>query len=263
MKKNFEILSIILLDVTAIVLIALQIKSWGWILFALGLMSLLGAGKQFRKDIFLIYISLFLLGITPISTSISLSNFLYMGTTLGLAILLPYLVSKYVYKDNLVKFKFHHGRRWYKKEIFYIFFTAAVSYLLLPFMLLNTGSYLNWEVQTAASFLFVLFLGTNALGIWDELFFISTVFGILRRYLPFATANLVQSIIFTSFLFELGFRGWSFIPVFIFALLQGVVFRKSESLFYVITIHLTLDLILYLVLIHLHHPELLDFFVSV
>jgi len=78
------------------------------------------------------------------------------------------------------------------------------------------------------------------------------VLGIYRRYLPFATANLLQAVLFTSFLFELGFTGWGPVMIFIFAVIQGVVFRKTDSLFYVITIHLTLDFILFLALVNIH-----------
>ncbi len=183
-----------------------------------------------------------------------------MGFALGLAIAIPYVVSKYIYKDGVITFKFHHGRRWYRTEIAYVFLTAIIAYFLLPFLLKDTESYKNWTVDTATQDLIRLFIGTNVLGIWDELFFVSTILGILRRYFNFALANLSQAVLFTSFLYELGFRGWAFIVIFIFALIQGYIFKKTESLFYVITIHLTLDLILYLVLIHLHHPEWLRIF---
>jgi hypothetical protein len=48
---------------------------------------------------------------------------------------------------------------------------------------------------------------------------------------------LLQAVLFTSFLFKLGFTGWGPVMIFIFAIIQGVVFRKTDSLFYVITIH--------------------------
>lgn len=260
MHQFAKILTILLLACTGVVLIALQIKTAGWILFGLGLVALLFCENQFRKDIFLVYVSLGLLGITPITTDIGFSHILQMGTLLSLAVAIPYLVSRFIYKDYLVRFKFHHGRSWYKKEIAYIFVTALIAYLFLPFALTNTGSYQNWTVEPGVINLTVLFLGTQGLGLWDELFFVSTVLGILRRHLSFWIANVTQAVLFTSFLYELGFRGWLFIVLYLFALLQGYVFRKTESLFYVITIHLTLDLVLYLVLIYTHHPDWLPIF---
>ena len=260
MKSWTELLVIILLDLTAIMLIGLQIHLLGWLLFILGVILLFFCNKQCRKDFFLLYFSIGLLGITPITTNISYEHIFLMGIPLTLAIAVPYLVSRYVYKDYLVRFKFHHGRRWYKKEIAYIFFTAIVAYFIIPFFLKNTGSYHNWTVQPGFSYLIRLSLGTNFLGIWDELFFISTVLGIVRRYLSFPVANFVQSILFTSFLYELGFRGWGFIMIFLFALIQGYIFKKTESLFYIITIHLTIDFILYLALLHAYYPSWVPIF---
>jgi hypothetical protein len=66
----------------------------------------------------------------------------------------------------------------------------------------------------------------------------------------------------TSFLYELGFRGWGPLLIFPFALSQGYVFKTTKSLLYIITVHLTIDFMLFLVLIHLHHPEHLRIFLT-
>lgn len=261
-KYIAKYLSIFSLLVSTVFLIALQLKFLGWIILFFGALSLFFCEKKLSKYFFLIYISVAILGVTSISTSISYTNFMTMGTLLGLAIAIPYTTVLFAYKDSSIKFKFHHGRNWRKAEIGYIFLTAIIAYLLLPFMLYTTNSYKNWTVDPQTTELIKLFIGTNALGIWDEIFFVSTVLGILRKFLNFTFANFSQAVIFTSFLYELGFRGWGFIIIFIFALIQGFIFKKTESLFYVITIHLTLDLILYLVLIHLHHPDWLGIFLT-
>jgi len=262
MKRYLEYLAIILLATSAIVLIALQMKILGWLLLGTGIIVLFFCHKQFRKDLLLIYFCLGLLGITPITTDISYQHTFIMGGLLSVAVLVPYLVSRFIYKDYLVKFRFHHGRNWYRSEIAYILLTGIVAYLFLPIMLKGSGSYLNWTVAPGTENLIKLFIGTNALGIWDELFFVSTVLGILRRHLSFPVANLAQSVLFTSFLYELGFRGWAFLVIFAFALIQGYVFKKTDSLLYVITIHLVADFILYLVLIYLHHPTWVPIFIT-
>lgn len=264
MKMNVakQYFSIALLDATGIVLIGAQWKPLGWGLLALGVVSLGVINKQLRKDLVLIFGCIALLGLTPITTDISYAHMTIMGIFLALAVAIPYLISRYVYGDYFVRFTLHHGRRWYKKEIAYIGLTAVVTYLLFPFMLIESGSYLNWTVNGGTENIIRLFIGTNALGIWDELFFVCTVLGILRRHMPFSAANLAQAILFTSFLYELGFRGWAFLVIFCFALLQGYIFKKTESLFYVITIHLTADLILFLALIYAHHPAWMMIFIT-
>lgn len=254
--------SISLLLATAVVLIAFQIKPEGWILLGLSAASLLLADKKFARDLLLITISLAIIGLTPVTTDISYGHFAVMGSTLGASILVPYLVSRFVYKDYRVRFPFHHGRRWRKSEVAYIGFAAVMAYLILPFYLVNTGAYVHWPSGTDASSIIRLFIGTNALGIWDELFFIGVVFGILRHYFSFIWANIFQAVLWTSFLYELGFTGWGPAAIFIFALLQGIVFRRTESLLYIVAIHLSVDFFLFLALIHSHHPHLINIFIT-
>jgi len=248
---------------TAIVLMAYQEKLIGWSMFGLAvLFTALGTKANFRKHILLVYVSLALLGLIPITTDITNENFLRMGSVLLLALVIPFYISRKVFKDGLIRYRFLNGRRWNKKEMSYLAFTAVVAYLFLPFYLENTGAYLNWGVENTADSITRLFIGTNALGIWDELFFVSTVLGVLRKYLDFTWANILQAVLFTSFLFELGFTGWGPLVIYPFALLQGYVFMKSESLLYVIAIHLTLDFFLFLALLNAHHPQLADIFIT-
>lgn len=205
-------------------------------------------------------ISLGLLGITRIDTDVAPRHMLEMGFTLALAVLVPYAASRFIAGDSLVRFSFRHGRRWLRSEVLYVLVAAGVAYVVLPFYLRTSGAAANWSVELEPSFLVRLFIGTNALGLWDELFFVSTILGVFRRFMPFVWANLAQATLFTSFLFELGFTGWGPLMIFPFALLQGVIFRRTESLLYIVTIHLTVDLILYLALIHAHHPASMPIF---
>jgi membrane protease YdiL (CAAX protease family) len=264
LNKNLaKYLSILFLLGTGVVLIGLQTKPAGWFVYALGLLSLLLNEKQTARNLLLIYVAFAFLGITPITTDISWGHILQMGIALVLAAAVPFYISRKVYKDNsLIRYTWHHGRHWLRSEFGYIAATAIVSYFLLPFYLANTAAYLNWSVEAGVSNIGRLFIGTNALGIWDELFFVTTVLGVLRRHLPFWQANFAQALLFTSFLYELGFTGWGPVMIFIFALSQGYIFKKTESLLYVITIHLTLELILFLALIHAYHPSWLPIFVT-
>ena len=262
LSRGIEYLELAILAATGIVVIALQLKPIGWLILAAGLLLLPLCRRVFAKDLLLIYLSTALLGLTPITTDISWGHLFVMGTTLVLAVAIPYFVSRYIYKDYVVRFRFHHGRRWFRSEVLWIFGTGLIAYFLLPFYLSDTGAYLNWTVDPGISNILRFFAGTNGLGIWDELFFVSTVLGILRRYFPFLIANLTQAVLFTSFLYELGFTGWGPLMLYPFALIQGFVFRKTESLFYIITIHLTYDLVLFFALLNAHHPDWAPFFIT-
>jgi hypothetical protein len=75
-----------------------------------------------------------------------------------------------------------------------------------------------------------LFWGINAVGIWDEFFFVSTVFAILRSLYPFWLANLAQAVVYTAVLYDMAFIGVGPVLVYLFALTQGSMFEKSDNL---------------------------------
>ena len=166
-----------------------------------------------------------------------------------------------IYKEKTIKFRFD-PRKWYKSEAIYILVASVLVFLILPFYLKTTQAYLNWDVPLDTFGLIKLFIGINAVVLWDEMFFIATLLGIFRKYLSFFQANLAQAVVFTSFLFELGYTSWGPIMIFLFALLQGYIFKKTKSLFYVIVIHLVFDLVLFFALINAHYPELMRIFLT-
>src|ERR671920_1814845 len=113
--------------------------------------------------------------------------------------------------------------------------------------------YQNWPAASDVSTITRLFIGTNALGIWDELFFICTCFALLRRHFPDWQANGLQTIVFVSFLWELGYRAWGPLLTIPFALLQGFTFKLTKSLTYVLVVHLLFDAIVFAVIVYAHN----------
>ncbi|MDB5179199.1 MAG: putative Abortive infection protein [Patescibacteria group bacterium] len=261
--KNPRTAPFLLIGLTCLsgfVLMGLRSPEFGWPLLGITLILTLLWRHPIRRHLPLVILSLALVGITPITTDVGVGHVAFMGTMIALAVIIPYVVSSKIHHERIIRFPLHHGRRWYRSEIGYVVFTAVVAYLILPFYLSNTGSYHNWTVEPGVGNLVRLFIGTNGLGLWDELFFVTTILAVFRRYLPFWWANIAQAILWTSFLYELGFRGWGPVAIFLFALLQGEIFRRTDSLLYIVTIHLTLDFVLYLALIHAYHPEWLPVF---
>ena len=51
---------------------------------------------------------------------------------------------------------------------------------------------------------------------------------------PLAQANVLQAVLFTSFLWELGFHAWAPFFIFPFALLQALIFTRTKSLSYIV-----------------------------
>lgn len=257
-----EYINIAILCAASIVLVALQVKPLGFILIVLGVVLLIFCSNDFRKNIALVYGCVILLGLSPINTSTDLTHVIQLGIPMFLVIAAPYVITRYVYKNHLVRFPFRLQSGWKKKELFYFFLTISIGYLLLPIILKTGSSYLNWDIESNTRSLVESFLGLNAVGAWDELFFISTVFGIFRKHLPLWSANMAQAVLFTSFLYNMGFQGWCPIFVYIFALTQGYMYNKTNSLVYVLTVHLTLDVVLHLTLVNLHNSQLVPYFIT-
>lgn len=240
-----------------------SLKWIGWSLLGIVSLSLLlRITTRFSQHMLLLVAAIGLLGVIPINTDISYSHMFSMGAILLVTVILPFVITKYVFKEKIITFPFRFGRKWRTREIAYIGFAGLASYLILPFYLAGTGSYLNWDAVLESSHIIRLFIGTNALGIWDELFFVGVCLALLRQHVPFIWANIAQAALWTTFLYELGFRGWGPFAIFLFAISQGYIFKRSKSLLYIITVHLTIDLMLFLVLIHLHNPDHLRIFIT-
>lgn len=249
-----------LVALSAFFLFALEQKFLGYSTLLLSLGAAALASQRLLRDISLIVLSLIIISFVPITTDISFSHMVLMGAALALAVGLPYLISRYMYKDYSIRFPFGFREPWGRAKWSYIALVAVVGYFVLPIYMINTGVYQNWPAASDASSIIRLFIGTNALGIWDELFFICTVFVIFRKYVSFAWANIFQAVLFTSFLYELGFESYGPILIYIFALTQGYIFKITHSLFYLLCIHLLFDFILFLVLIHAHNPNWINIF---
>ena len=69
---------------------------------------------------------------------------------------------------------------------------------------------------------------------------------------------MLQTLVFVSFLWELGYQAWGPVLTVPFALLQGFIFLKTRSLAYVVTVHLLFDAVVLGVLVHAHNPGMLD-----
>jgi hypothetical protein len=211
-----------------------------------------GRTSRLLPDLGLIALGQVIISTISVAADISYGNMLLMGTVLSLAVAVPFVVSRFVYRERVIRFPWRTGHRWTPVQWVYLLFVAALGWLILPFYFITSGVYTNWPTVILPDEIARLFVGVNAVGIWDELFFICTVFALLRRHFPVWQANLLQTIVFVSFLWELGYQSWGPLLTIPFALLQGYTFTLTKSLAYVITVHLLFDLVVFLVIVYAH-----------
>jgi len=212
------------------------------------------------RDLSLIAIGLLIVSIIPLAAELDNLAMLRFTLALGGAVAVPYVVSRFVYRDRAISFPWRTRRRWGRLQWGWLVAVLVLGWLILPFYFITSGVYQNWPVVDTPDLIARLFVGVGAVGIWDELFFICTVFALLRRHFPDLVANLLQAIVFVSFLWELGYREWGPLLTIPFALLQGYIFLRTHSLAYVVTVHLLFDAVVFAVLVHAHNPGLLPIF---
>ncbi|WGW13250.1 CPBP family intramembrane metalloprotease [Saxibacter everestensis] len=247
-------------SVSAFLLFGLQLAGWGHALLAVSLVGAYLVSRELAKDLSLVGIGVAIVSATSVKAEVSWDRFFTIGTVLLLAVAVPYLVDRFVYRRDAIQFPWRTGQPWSRLEKSYIVAVPVLGWLILPFYFISSGAYLNWPHITNGSELARFFVGVNFVGTWDELFFICTCFALLRRHFGVWQANVLQAVIFVSFLWELGYQEWGPILTAPFALLQGWLFARTGSLLYVLIVHLLFDVIVFLAIVHAHNPGVLPIF---
>ncbi|WP_434812315.1 CPBP family intramembrane glutamic endopeptidase [Microbacterium sp. bgisy189] len=238
----------------------------GWTLLAAGIVaaavlerrSVTASGPSLTRDLSLIAIGLVIVSLIELKAELDDAAMVRFTLALGGAVAVPYVISRFVYRDHAIRFPWRGGGRWSTFQWVWLAVVLVLGWLILPYYFITSGVYLNWPVVDTPNLIARLFVGVGAVGIWDELFFICTCFALLRRHFADAAANVLQAIVFVSFLWELGYQAWGPFLTIPFALLQGFIFLRTRSLAYVVTVHLLFDAVVFGVLVHAHNPGLLD-----
>ncbi|MBB6098331.1 membrane protease YdiL (CAAX protease family) [Deinobacterium chartae] len=249
---------------SAIALYGLEARLVGYSLLAAGLIVAALLGRDARpllRHLALIGVSLFVISLVPLKADLSNEAILRFTVVLSLAVLIPLVVSRRVLHEDIIRFPVRNTR-WTRFEWTYFAVVVALGYLVLPVYFIGSGAYRNWPTVTEPDEITRLFVGVNAVGLWDELFFICTVFALLRQHFSFWQANALQATVFVSFLWELGYQAWGPFLTIPFALLQGYIFYRTKSFLYVLIVHLSFDIIIWMILIHAHTPRWFDIFVT-
>lgn len=205
------------------------------------------------RDLSLIALGLGIVRTISLAAALDTWSMIRFTLALGGAVIVPYLVSRFLYRDRAIGFPWRGDGRWRTWQWVWLVAVLLLGSALLPVYFITSGVYMNWPVVDTPDLITRLFVGVGAVGIWDELFFICTVFVLLLRHFPMWIANGLQTIVFVSFLWELGYQAWGPILTIPFALVQGLIFVRSRSLAYVVTVHLLFDAVVFAVLVYAHN----------
>ena len=196
-----------------------------------------------------------LLAVAPIGTELRPIRFLTLGGPFLLVILVPALVLAKT-DPGVIRYNFWPRRfRWL--DVFYVAISIPLAWFILDwYFRVNPFMPFQWPLppQQDEQSMTVLFWGINSVGVWDELFFVNTVFAVLRSLFGFRIANILQAIVYMSVLYDMAFAGIGPILVYLFALTQGSMFEESENLLYVLVVHLIVDYFLFWEIVSGHYP---------
>lgn len=273
---SLALLPAFLVCTAAVALFGFQVRWLGYVMLAVGMLLAVlverreppanpanGDGRpasSLVRDLSLIALGQVIVSVIPLHAELDNLAMVRFTLALGGAVLVPYLISRFVYRDRATSFPWRGGGRWTAFQWTWLASVLVLGWLILPFYFITSGAYMNWPVVDTPDLIARLFVGVGAVGIWDELFFICTVFALLRRHFAMWQANILQMIVFVSFLWELGYQAWGPLLTIPFALLQGYIFVRTRSLAYVVTVHLLFDAVVFLVLVHAHNPGALNIF---
>ncbi len=195
---------------------------------------------------------------THIDGDTSDAHVLELVLMLGVGVLLvPAMLARYWLKEPL-DYRWLNGR-WSLRMWLWLpaGFLLAFGFLWLYFNILTPTLHHSWPLPLTgerSEAMWRLFWGCNFVGVWDELAFINFVFVLLCRCFDYREANFAQAVFFASFLHEMAFVGWGPPVLYGFALIQGLTYRRTGSLLYIVVLHLLLDSVLFYMIANRWYP---------
>ncbi len=225
-----------------------------WILSAV--LTLRDPDPAFRRRLGVLLGAVAVLAAAPINTGTADRHFATLGVPLFLAVAGPAVILRRADR-GVIRYRFLPLRfRW--TDVIYVALAIPLAWgaFELYFRWLDPWMPTRWHLPAARDLdaSWRLFIGINCVGVWDELFFVNTVFAVLRSVFPFRVANAAQAVIYTSVLYRMAFAGIGPALVYAFALTQGVMFEESEGLLYVLLVHLIVDAFLLSAIFNHYYP---------
>lgn len=242
----------------AIELIARDGSLFGWLLWCIALGSAIAdPDPRIRRRLSVLLGCIAILAHAPINTDLSDAHFIALGSAFITVLVVPLVILSRT-DPGVIRYRILPTQfRWLDVVYVVIAIPLAWTVFEIYFKMVNPDVPTHWyqPPQPDTEALWRLFTGINAVGIWDELFFINTVYAILRSVYPYYWANLGQAIIYASVLYQMAFTGIGPVLVFLFALTQGAMFERSEGLLYVLAVHIIVDIFLLAAILSHYYPH--------
>ncbi len=211
---------------------------------------------SFRRRMAVLFLCVAVLAAAPIHTNTDTRHFVTLGAFFLAVVAGPTLALRKsdpgVITWNLFPTRFR------RRDLVYVLISIPLSWLAFRvyFFTVNPEVPAHWVLPAVPDreAIWRLIAGINGVGIWDELFFINTVYGLLRSLFSQRVANAAQAVVYASVLNTMAFTGIGPLLVYALALTQGSMYEGSRSLLYVILVHLIIDLFLVRAILQFYYP---------
>lgn len=245
-----------LLTVATVLLVPLEWYVPGGLCWLAGLACLFRqTDAAARRRLGILYGAVMILALAPIHTDRSTSHILQLGISFAAVVLGPAWLLR---REPEIQDWRLWPRRLQALDLVYVLISIPLAWGVLQgyFFHVNPELPTHWPMpaEPNADATWRLVFGINAVGIWDELFFVNTVYAILRSLYPARIANLAQAVVYTSVLNDMAFTGIGPVVVYAFALTQGAMYERSRCLLWVLLVHLIVDAFLVAAILQYHYP---------
>lgn len=247
--------ALVALSLATPLLIPIESYLAGIIVFLCGAALLARVPHELRLRMCVLFGVVLILAIAPVNTDRSNMHMLILGSFFAVVVFLPTMLLGR--RPGVIEWRFW-PRQFQWLDVFYVALSIPLSWVVIRwyFFVATPELGANWPMPAEFSeeARWRLIFGINAVGIWDELFFVNTVYGIMRSCFPKGTANLAQAVVYTAVLNDMAFTGVGPIVVYVFALTQGAMYERSRCLLYVLIVHLIVDAFLVFAILQYHYP---------
>ena len=246
------------LCLATVLLFPLEIYIPGGILWALALALVFrDPDRTYRLRMSVLLGTILLLAIAPINTNTGNRHFTELGLYFLAVVLLPALILKR-HDPGALDFRFWpKSFRWL--DIFYVAISIPIAWGVIEIYFFNINPELptHWPLPMPydQEAVWRLFAAINCVGIWDELFFVNTVYAIMLSLFPRKVANAAQAVVYASVLNDMAFTGIGPLVIYLFALTQGSMYSESKCLLYVLIVHIIVDAFLVAAIVQYHYPD--------
>lgn len=259
LKKNT---SLLLLCLATVLLVTLEQYAAGITAWCAGaLVAARTPDPAFKRRMATLFASIAILALAPINTDRSNSHFLLLGACFTAVVFLPHFFLRRT-DPHVIQWAFL-PRQFVWRDWAYVAISIPLAWgiIRLYFYDINPDLPTHWPLPATRdnSADWRLILGINGVGIWDELFFINNVYGILRSLYSVRLANLAQAVVYTAVLYDMAFTGIGPVVVYAFALTQGLMYERSRNLLCVLIVHIIVDAFLLAAIFEYFYPPTAGF----